>query len=83
VFNFSKDELSVRTVKRINIATDDHMKYSEKEDPTILKLTKSKLGPLKEDWMEEGTKILVYKYCKVSIDYWGIQGKVYLNIIKG
>ncbi|XP_028273586.1 membrane-associated phosphatidylinositol transfer protein 2 [Parambassis ranga] len=85
VFNLSSAEKRQRTVDPIDIVNDyiaPH-EYLVEEDPKLYQSTKTRRGPLSEDWIEEINQNLgqravmcAYKLCKVEFRYWGMQSKI-------
>lgn len=58
--------------------------YLKEEDPRLYVSTKTKRGPLPEDWVQQywnnGQTIhpimCAYKLCRVEFKYWGMQSKI-------
>ncbi|KAM8961961.1 membrane-associated phosphatidylinositol transfer protein 2 isoform 4-T4 [Pelodytes ibericus] len=85
VFNLSPAEKRQTTLDPIDIVKDPipPHEYKAEEDPKLYKSTKTKRGPLSDDWIEEQRNNLgrypimcAYKLCKVEFRYWGMQSKI-------
>ncbi|KAM3940594.1 membrane-associated phosphatidylinositol transfer protein 2 isoform 12-T14 [Leptodactylus fuscus] len=85
VFNLSPAEKRQTVLDPIDIVKDPipPHEYKPEEDPKIYKSSKTKRGPLSDDWIEEHRNNLgrcpimcAYKLCKVEFRYWGMQSKI-------
>ncbi|XP_075424426.1 membrane-associated phosphatidylinositol transfer protein 2 isoform X9 [Ascaphus truei] len=85
VFNLSPAEKRQTTLDPIDIVKDPipPHEYKAEEDPKLYKSSKTKRGPLSDDWIEEQRTTLgtypimcAYKLCKVEFRYWGMQSKI-------
>ncbi|XP_018118414.1 membrane-associated phosphatidylinositol transfer protein 2 isoform X2 [Xenopus laevis] len=85
VFNLSPAEKRQTTLDPIDIVKDPipPHEYKPEEDPKLYKSTKTKRGPLSEDWIEDHRDnigkypiMCAYKLCKVEFRYWGMQSKI-------
>ncbi|XP_063310377.1 membrane-associated phosphatidylinositol transfer protein 2 [Pelobates fuscus] len=85
VFNLSPAEKRQTTLDPIDIVMDPipPHEYKAEEDPKLYKSSKTKRGPLSDDWIEEQRNNLgrypimcAYKLCKVEFRYWGMQSKI-------
>ncbi|XP_041436290.1 membrane-associated phosphatidylinositol transfer protein 2 isoform X3 [Xenopus laevis] len=85
VFNLSPAEKRQTTLDPIDIVKDQipPHEYKPEEDPKLYKSTKTKRGPLSDDWIEDHRNkigkypiMCAYKLCKVEFRYWGMQSKI-------
>ncbi|XP_077015801.1 membrane-associated phosphatidylinositol transfer protein 2 isoform X2 [Tamandua tetradactyla] len=83
VFSLSPVEKNQLTIDFIDIVKDPvpPNEYKTEEDPKLFHSTKTKRGPLPDNWIEEYKKdifpiMCAYKLCKVEFRYWGMQSKI-------
>ncbi|KAL3856433.1 hypothetical protein ACJMK2_011194 [Sinanodonta woodiana] len=90
IFNLSPAEMKDRVLDIIDIAKDPISSgdYKQEEDPKLYQSTKTKRGPLNENWREEYRRAIkdpnnktiklmtAYKLCRVEFKYWGMQTKI-------
>jgi len=87
VFNLTGSDLRNRVVDLIDVVKDQlyGSDYCPEEDPTLFVSSKTKRGPLGDEWIEEykcknlpeGKAVMcAYKLCKVEFRYWGMQTKI-------
>ncbi|KAG8456052.1 hypothetical protein GDO86_002015 [Hymenochirus boettgeri] len=85
VFNVSAAEKRQMTLDPIDIVKDPipPHEYKAEEDPKLYKSSKTKRGPLSDDWIEDHRNnvgkypiMCAYKLCKVEFRYWGMQSKI-------
>jgi hypothetical protein len=77
--------LKIREIDVIDIATETVEKkdYKEDEDPTLVRVEKTGVGPLKEDWRKECEPLMTcYKLVTAEFKKWGFQTKVENLIVK-
>ncbi|XP_058137278.1 membrane-associated phosphatidylinositol transfer protein 2 isoform X2 [Dasypus novemcinctus] len=83
VFSLSPVERNQLTIDLIDIVKDPvpPNEYKMEEDPKLFHSTKTKRGPLSDNWIEEYKAAIfplmcAYKLCKVEFRYWGMQSKI-------
>eukprot|EP01028_Stygiella_incarcerata_P008741 TRINITY_DN3906_c0_g1_i1.p1 TRINITY_DN3906_c0_g1~~TRINITY_DN3906_c0_g1_i1.p1 ORF type:complete len:300 (-),score=114.38 TRINITY_DN3906_c0_g1_i1:508-1407(-) len=77
--------LEIRELDVIDIAleTVEKKDYKEDEDPTLVRVEKTGVGPLKENWKKECDPLMTcYKLVTAEFKKWGFQTKVENLIVK-